>query len=115
MKLFRDHVFHQDDYEGRPVLDLGHIITCSNKLDAGIDEKFQLVSRDEQSVSIKSYKDVKRGFEAAWADISKASNPARRRGGRFGGVGDGLDMDGGRNRNLQQSNIVSWPRAGALR
>ncbi|SMR46082.1 unnamed protein product [Zymoseptoria tritici ST99CH_3D1] len=78
LKLFRDYVFHQVDHEGRPVLDLGHIITCLNKLDAGIDEKFQLVSRDEQSIFITSYKEVKRGFEAAWSEISKASNPARR-------------------------------------
>jgi PAB-dependent poly(A)-specific ribonuclease subunit 3 len=78
LKLFRDYVFHQVDHEGRPVLDLGHIITCLNKLDAGIDEKFQLISRDEQSIFITSYKEVKRGFEAAWAEISKASNPARR-------------------------------------
>lgn len=78
LKLFRDYVFHQVDHEGRPVLDLGHIITCLNKLDAGIDEKIQLMSRDELSVFITSYKEVKRGFEAAWAEISKASNPARR-------------------------------------
>ncbi|KAF2162145.1 hypothetical protein M409DRAFT_69355 [Zasmidium cellare ATCC 36951] len=78
LKLFRDYVFHQVDQDGRPVLDLGHIVTCLNKLDAGIDEKIQLVSRDEQSLFITSYKEVKRGFEAAWAEISKASNPSRR-------------------------------------
>lgn len=78
LKLFRDYVFHQVDQDGRPVMDLGHIITCLNKLDAGIDEKIQLVSRDEQSCFITSYKEVKRGFEAAWAEISKASNPSRR-------------------------------------
>lgn len=78
LKLFRDYVFHQVDHEGRPVLDLGHIVTCLNKLDAGIDEKIQLMSRDELSVFITSYKEVKRGFEAAWVEISKASNPARR-------------------------------------
>lgn len=78
LKLFRDYVFHQVDHEGRPVLELGHIVTCLNKLDAGIDEKIQLMSRDELSVFITSYKEVKRGFETAWAEISKASNPARR-------------------------------------
>lgn len=78
LKLFRDYVFHQVDQEGRPVLDLGHIVTCLNKLDAGIDEKIQLISRDEQSCFITSYKEVKRGLEAAWAEISKASNPSRR-------------------------------------
>lgn len=78
LKLFRDYVFHQVDHEGRPVLDLGHIIACLNKLDAGIDEKIQLVSRDEQNVFIVTYREVKRGFEAAWADISKASSASRR-------------------------------------
>ena len=60
------------------MLDLGHIITCLNKLDAGIDEKIQLISRDEQNVFVLSYREVKRGFESAWAEISKAGNPARR-------------------------------------
>ena len=78
LKLFRDYVFHQVDHEGRPVLDLGHIITCLNKLDAGIDEKVQLMSRDEQNVFVVTYREVKRGFESAWADISKASNAGRR-------------------------------------
>lgn len=78
LKLFRDFVFHQVDLDGRPVLDLGHIVTCLNKLDAGIDEKIELVSRDEQSLFITSYKEVKRGFESAWADISKASSSTRR-------------------------------------
>ncbi|KAK5132366.1 hypothetical protein LTR08_009137 [Meristemomyces frigidus] len=78
LKLFRDYVFHQVDQEGRPVLDLGHIITCLNKLDAGIDENVQLVSRDEQSIFVMSYKEVKRGFESAWTEISKVSSARRR-------------------------------------
>ena len=78
LKLFRDYVFHQVDHEGRPSLDLGHIMTCLNKLDAGIDEKIQLTSRDEQNLFVVTYKEVKRGFESAWSEITKASNPARR-------------------------------------
>ncbi|KAI7282375.1 PAB-dependent poly(A)-specific ribonuclease subunit pan3 [Hortaea werneckii] len=78
LKLFRDYVFHQVDQDGRPVLDLGYVITCLNKLDAGIDEKIQLVSRDEQNVFVLSYREVKRGFESAWAEISKASSTGRR-------------------------------------
>lgn len=73
LKLFRDYVFHQVDADGRPVLDLGHILTCLNKLDAGVDEKVQLVSRDEQNVFVVSYREVKRGFEAAWGELSKAA------------------------------------------
>lgn len=78
LKLFRDYVFHQVDAEGRPVVDLGHILTCLNKVDAGIDEKIQLVSRDEESLFIVSYKEVKRGIESAWLEILKASNSQRR-------------------------------------
>lgn len=78
LKLFRDYVFHQVDQDGRPVLDLGHVVSCLNKLDAGIDEKIQLVDREEQHVFIVSYREIKRGFESAWADISKASNVSRR-------------------------------------
>ena len=79
LKLFRDYVFHTVDHDGRPVIDLGHILACLNKLDAGVDEKVQLVSRDEQNVFVVSYREVKRGFESAWADLSKASSaPVRR-------------------------------------
>ncbi|CAK4030109.1 related to PAB-dependent poly(A)-specific ribonuclease subunit pan3 [Lecanosticta acicola] len=78
LKLFRDYVFHQVDAEGRPVIDLGHIITCLNKLDAGIDENIQLITRDEQNMMIVSYKEVKRCFETVWSEIYKASSPARR-------------------------------------
>lgn len=74
LKLFRDYVFHQvDGADGRPVLDLGHIVTCLNKLEAGVDEKVQLISRDEQNVFVVTYREVKRGFEAAWGELSKAA------------------------------------------
>lgn len=32
LKLFRDYVFHQVDGENRPVLDIGHVIQCLNKV-----------------------------------------------------------------------------------
>lgn len=48
IKLFRDFVFHQVDDQGRPVVDLSHVLTCLNKLDAGIEDKVMLVSRDGQ-------------------------------------------------------------------
>lgn len=70
VKLFRDYVFHQVDSQGRPVLDLTHVLSCLNKLDAGTDERILLVSRDEQSVLVVSYKDVKACVEAAFAYVS---------------------------------------------
>lgn len=39
LKLFRDYVFHQETEDGRPWLDMGHIVQCLNKLDAGAPEK----------------------------------------------------------------------------
>ena len=78
LKLFRDYVFHQIESEGRPVLDLGHILGCLNKLDAGVDEKVLLVSRDEQNCFVVSYREIKRGVESAWNEIVKASTAGRR-------------------------------------
>ena len=59
----------QVDGQGRPVLDLGHVLACLNKLDAGTEERVMLVSRDEQSVLVVSYRDVRRCVEAAFACV----------------------------------------------
>ncbi|KAI9701021.1 MAG: PAB-dependent poly(A)-specific ribonuclease subunit 3 [Candelina mexicana] len=73
LKLFRDYVFHQVDAQGNPVIDLAHVLLCLNKLDAGIDERVSLVSRDKQNLFIISYKELKRGVEAAFQDLSKSA------------------------------------------
>lgn len=71
LKLFRDYVFHQVDAEGRPVVDMAHILRCLNKLDVGIDERINLVSRDEQSSLIVTYRELKKQVTSAFADLSK--------------------------------------------
>ncbi|ORY85992.1 hypothetical protein BCR35DRAFT_302625 [Leucosporidium creatinivorum] len=71
IKLFRDFVFHQVDENGRPVTDLSHVVMCLNKLDAGVDEKIMLVSRDEQSCLIVSYREIKNCIEGAFLDLSR--------------------------------------------
>lgn len=73
LKLFRDYVFHQVDADGRPVIDLGHILTCLNKLDAGIDEKVSLTSRDEQTTFVVTYRELKKQVMAAFAELQKPS------------------------------------------
>lgn len=78
LRLFRDYVFHQVDADGRPVIDLGYILGCLNKLDAGVEEKVMLVSRDEQNCFVVSYRELKRGVESAWAELMKASQGSRR-------------------------------------
>lgn len=74
LKLFRDYVFHQVDSQGSPVVDLGHIISCLNKLDAGIDEKIYLTSRDHQSTFVVSYKELKKQLQGAFSELLKAGS-----------------------------------------
>ncbi|GAA97963.1 hypothetical protein E5Q_04643 [Mixia osmundae IAM 14324] len=71
IKLFRDYVFHQVEEHGHPVVDLSHVLTCLNKLDAGVDEKMTLVSRDGQSCLIVSYRDLKQAVNAAFRDLAR--------------------------------------------
>jgi PAB-dependent poly(A)-specific ribonuclease subunit 3 len=78
LKLFRDFVFHQVNANGHPVTDLAHVLDCLNKLDAGSDEKIQLVSRDDQNVLIATYRELKRGVESAFQDLIKAGRGSGR-------------------------------------
>lgn len=66
IKLFRDYVFHQVDENLDPIVNLTHVLTRLNKLDAGSDEKIMLMARDEQSCLVVSYKDVKAYIEGAY-------------------------------------------------
>lgn len=77
LKLFRDYVFHQVDGQNRPVIDLGHVLLCLNKLDAGTDERVTLISRDEQSCFVVTYRELKKGVESAFQDLVKRTGPLR--------------------------------------
>ena len=72
LKLFRDYIFHQAREDGSPVLDLGHIITSLNKLDAADPEKIVLVSRDGASLLVVSYADISRCVEEAYEELCNA-------------------------------------------
>ena len=76
IKLFRDYVFHQVDAQGSPTLDLGHVIGCLNKLDAGSEEKIVLTTRDDQVCIVVSFKEMKRAVESAYAELAKAGRRA---------------------------------------
>jgi hypothetical protein len=76
LKLFRDYVFHQNDASDpngsvKPVLEVGHIISSLNKLDAGSTEQMILCSRDNKDLIIVSFADVKRCLEKAIADLAE--------------------------------------------
>ncbi|KAF8674700.1 hypothetical protein RHS04_07212 [Rhizoctonia solani] len=66
IKLFRDHVFHQVDARGKPVLNLTHVLVNLSKLDAGSEERLMLVSRDERNCLVVSYKEIKTCIENAY-------------------------------------------------
>lgn len=95
LKLFRDFLFHSVADDGRPWLDHAHIVQVLNKLDAGSLErvraillnirisrfylikyfpfllyfKVQLMSRDEQSVLIVTYAELKNCLEKAFSEL----------------------------------------------
>ncbi|KAM9319846.1 PAN2-PAN3 deadenylation complex subunit PAN3 [Gastrophryne carolinensis] len=74
LKLFRDHLFHQVTEAGAPWIDLSHIVSCLNKLDAGVPEKISLISRDEKSALVVTYSDLKRCFENTFQELVAAAN-----------------------------------------
>lgn len=41
------------------MIDWGHMMEALNKLDAGVQEKILLLSRDEMSMLVASYADIK--------------------------------------------------------
>ncbi|KAI1005236.1 PAN2-PAN3 deadenylation complex subunit [Podosphaera aphanis] len=70
LKLFRDYIFHQVDAQGKPVLNLAHIVENLNKLDTGSAQLIKLVSRDEQDCMIVSYRELKKHIEAAFNELN---------------------------------------------
>ena len=70
-------VFHQADGGGYPVMDLGHVVTALNKLDAADEEKIVLTSRDGKTLMVVSYSDVSRCLENAFQELcSNAVSPS---------------------------------------
>ncbi|VEU21812.1 DEKNAAC102722 [Brettanomyces naardenensis] len=70
IKLFKDYVFHQVDEAGNSVVDLTHIVNCLNKLDSGVDENVLLVSPDEMTCLVMSYKRLKELVESSFRSLS---------------------------------------------
>ncbi|GAN02516.1 poly(A)-specific ribonuclease [Mucor ambiguus] len=70
IKLFRDYIFHQVNEMGVPVVDMGHVIACINKLDTGADESIMLTSREDQTSIIVTYKELKSCIASAFNEIN---------------------------------------------
>lgn len=70
--LFRDYVFHQVEADGRPSLSLGHMMTCMAKLDASIEERVLLTTRDNDRAFLVSYRDLRTVLDRSFNDLQKA-------------------------------------------
>jgi PAB-dependent poly(A)-specific ribonuclease subunit 3 len=73
LKLFRDYVFHRVEADGKPNLSIGHILGCLSKLDAGVDEMVMLTSRDNETVFVLTYRELKQMFDRAFNELVKHS------------------------------------------
>lgn len=71
LKLFRDYVFHRVDEHGLPVFDMGHMLNCLNKLDAGSTDMIRLASREHETEIIASYAELKLMFNSAFAELMR--------------------------------------------
>jgi len=69
LKLFRDYVFHQVYEDGSPILDFAHVVETLNKLDIGTTENVLLTSRNESSMMIVSYADLKRVVAESFQEL----------------------------------------------
>ncbi len=76
LKLFRDYVFHQVMEDGRPWLDMAHVLACLNRLDAGVPDRVCLMSRDEQNVLVVSYAELKHCLEQSFGECVHANRTA---------------------------------------
>jgi PAB-dependent poly(A)-specific ribonuclease subunit 3 len=95
LTLFRDFVFHQVTENGAPAVDWGPMIEALNKADAGVEEKIVLLSRDEASMLVVSYADVKRCLMTAYGELKAAAKNAAAAGAGMSGSGGAQHGGGG--------------------
>jgi PAB-dependent poly(A)-specific ribonuclease subunit 3 len=57
-------------------MDLGHVVTALNKLDAADEEKIVLTSRDGKSLMVVSYADIARCLETAFHELCASATPS---------------------------------------
>ncbi|XP_045530751.1 PAN2-PAN3 deadenylation complex subunit PAN3 [Pieris brassicae] len=76
LKLFRDYLFHSVTTEGRPWLDLSHVSNCLNQLDSGTEIQVGLMTRDEGSVLLVTYAELKHCLDQAFAELMQVTPPS---------------------------------------
>ena len=58
--------------DGRPWLDMAHVVSCLNKLDSGLNEKVCLMSRDEQNVLVVSFAELRNCLDQSFTECVQA-------------------------------------------
>ncbi|XP_065205050.1 PAN2-PAN3 deadenylation complex subunit PAN3 isoform X2 [Planococcus citri] len=71
LTLFRDYLYHQMSEDRRPWIDINQIIHSLNKLLDGSSEKICLVPRNEETVLVMSYDEMKQCFERSFSELSE--------------------------------------------
>jgi PAB-dependent poly(A)-specific ribonuclease subunit 3 len=56
-------------------MDLGHVVTALNKLDAADEERIVLTSRDGKTLMVVSYAEISRCLENAFQELCLNSVP----------------------------------------
>ena len=54
-------------------MDLAHVISCLNKVDAGTEERVSLTSRDENTCVIVSFREIRTVVDGMWGDLVRRS------------------------------------------
>ncbi|XP_057368504.1 PAN2-PAN3 deadenylation complex subunit pan3-like isoform X1 [Daphnia carinata] len=75
LKLFRDYMLHPCTDDGRPWVDLAHIVACLNRLDTASHDKICLTSRDQQNVLVVSYAELHQCLETSFNELQQAALP----------------------------------------
>ena len=55
------------------MLDMGHMLACLNKLDVGTEERITLITRNEQTAIVVSFRELKAAVDGAWAELMRRS------------------------------------------
>lgn len=69
LSLFNEYAFQQVDFRGYVVVDNAHIIACLNKLDVGDSEEILLTSRDNRTVLVTSFFELRCALENAYSQL----------------------------------------------
>lgn len=71
------HPHHPPPHRMKPVVDLSHVLSNLNRLDAGSEDKLMLTSRDEQSCLVVSYKEVSQWVRKESSEAASAQTAPR--------------------------------------